>query len=86
MSGHRGTIIDVLVQPRASKNEVLGPDGAGRLRVRITAPPAEGAANKSLIELLARHFGVSKSEVTIVAGARSRRKRVRITTKSQSAG
>ena len=74
----RDTIIDVLVQPRASSNEVLGPGEDGRMKVRVTAPPVDGAANKSLIELLARHFGVPKKNITILTGAGSRRKRVKI--------
>jgi uncharacterized protein (TIGR00251 family) len=78
MSGVRGVIIDVLVQTRASRDEVVGLDGAGRLKVRVTAPPVEGAANKKVIDLVARHFCVAKSRVTIIAGARARRKRVLI--------
>jgi uncharacterized protein (TIGR00251 family) len=74
----RDTIIDVLVQPRASRNEVLGPGDDGRIKVRVTAPPVGGAANKSLIELLARHYGVPKKNITILAGAGSRRKTIRI--------
>jgi uncharacterized protein (TIGR00251 family) len=75
----REIIIHVLVQPRASKNEVVGSDEAGRLRVRVTAPPVEGAANKGLVKLLARHFNVPKSNITIEAGARGRLKRVKVT-------
>ena len=74
----REITIDVLVQPRASRNEVLGADEAGRIRVRVTAPPVEGAANESLIELLARHFSVPKRNITIVSGSRGRRKKVRV--------
>ena len=74
----RDTIIDVLVQPRASRNEVLGPGDDGRIKVRVTAPPVGGAANKSLIELLARHFGVPKKNISILTGAGSRRKTIRI--------
>lgn len=74
----RAITIDVLVQPRASRNEVLGADEAGRIKVRVTAPPIEGAANKSLIELLARHFSVPERNITIVSGSRGRRKKVRV--------
>jgi len=70
--------IDVLVQPRASRNEVAGEDELGRLRVRVTAPPEGGKANESLIRVLASHFGVPRSNVEIVSGFKSRRKRVRI--------
>jgi uncharacterized protein (TIGR00251 family) len=76
MSGAQGVIIDVLVQPRASRDEVLGPDSAGMLKVRVAAPPVEGAANKRLVEILAKYYDVPKSSVKILAGARGRRKRV----------
>ena len=76
--GGREITINVLVQPRASRNEVLGIDEAGRVRVRVTAPPVEGAANKSLIELLARHFGVPRRNITIVSGSKGRRKKVKV--------
>ena len=76
MSGPRGVIINVLVQPRASRDEVLGPDDSGVFRVRVTAPPVEGAANRKVVDLIARRYKVPKSKVTILAGAKGRRKRV----------
>ena len=73
---HRdGTLIDILVQPRASKTEITGiHDGA--LRVRVAAPPVDGAANAAIVELLSKRLKVSKSDVQIVSGASGRRKRV----------
>jgi uncharacterized protein (TIGR00251 family) len=73
---HRdGTQIDILVQPRASKSEITGVhDGA--LRIRIAAPPIEGAANHAIIELLSKRLGVRKAELRIVSGATGRRKRL----------
>ena len=50
----------------------------GSLRVYVTAPPIEGAANKSLVKMLAKEYKVSKSEVEIVKGLTSRDKLVRI--------
>ena len=50
----------------------------GQLKVRIAAPPVDGAANAELIKLLARHFDVAKREVTIVSGETSRVKKVRV--------
>lgn len=44
----------------------------------MTAPPVEGKANELLLKLLAKHFGVSKSQVTIVSGAKARQKIVEI--------
>lgn len=75
---HRhGTQIDIVVQPRASNTEIVGGhDGA--IRVRIAAPPVDGAANAALIELLARILDVRKSDIEIVTGGSGRRKRVLI--------
>lgn len=69
--------ISVRVIPRASRSEVVGMID-GILRVRIAAPPVDGAANAELIATLARHFGVRRSAVTIASGERSKNKTVRI--------
>jgi uncharacterized protein len=68
----------VRVQPRAKTNAVVGWAGAA-LKVRLTAPPVEGKANKALVELLADLLQTSKSAVTIVSGHGARGKVVEIT-------
>jgi uncharacterized protein len=69
---------DVRIVPRASKSEIAGRhDGA--LKVRICAPPVDGAANAELTKLLAKRFGVAKRDVAILSGANSKSKRIRIT-------
>ena len=75
----RGDVIRfaVRVQPRASSSGFVGLRGDA-LKVRLSAPPVEGAANDALVELLARALGVSRSAVTIVAGATSRTKLVEV--------
>ena len=55
-----GVEISVRAQPRASRSEVVGLHG-DQLKIRITAPPVEGAANTELIKLLAKLLGVSRS-------------------------
>jgi len=70
-------LLCVRVQPRASKDEVVGWAGA-TLRVRVSAAPVEGAANHALLALLARSFRVPQSAVTLVRGAHARDKLVRI--------
>ena len=70
-------IVDIQVVPRASRTAV-GPAVGERLRVAVTAPPVEGAANTATIEALAVAFGVRRAAVTIVRGERGRRKTVRI--------
>lgn len=70
-----GTVLSVRILPRASKSRIDGVvDDA--LRIRIAAPPVDGAANSALIALLAKELDVSKSRVVIIAGERARRKRV----------
>ena len=68
----------VRVVPRASKSEIVG-EHDGALKVRIASPPVDGAANAELIKLLARSFGVSKSDIEITSGLSSKTKQVRIT-------
>jgi uncharacterized protein (TIGR00251 family) len=72
-----GIILNIHVQPRASKNQVCGLQGQ-EIKLRLTSPPVEGAANKLCREFLADLFGVAKSYVTIVSGETSRHKRVKI--------
>lgn len=72
-----GIIVAVRVIPRAAKPGIAGTrDGA--LLVRLTAPPVEGAANAELIEVIAEAAGVPRRRVSIVAGDRSRSKRVAV--------
>jgi uncharacterized protein (TIGR00251 family) len=73
----RGIAIEVKVQPRSSQKGVDRVEG-GVLRVRLTAPPAEGAANAQLIEVLSDTLGVRKSSINIVKGRSSRNKVVEI--------
>jgi uncharacterized protein len=68
----------VQVVPRAPRSEIAG-EHDGALRVRIAAPPVDGAANKELIRILARVFQVSRSAVEISSGQTSKHKQVRIT-------
>jgi len=70
-------VLSVYVQPRASKNQLCGLIG-DELKIRLTSPPVDGAANKLCREFLAELFDVSKSAVEIVSGEASRHKRLRI--------
>ena len=72
-----GLTLDIQVVPRASRAGV-GPWVGDRLRVAVTAPPVDGAANAAVIELLAEAFGVRRAAVSIVRGETGRRKTVRI--------
>jgi hypothetical protein len=70
-----GVAIHLLVQPRASKNEVVGVQG-DELKVRLTSPPVEGAANRLCCEYIAKRLGLAKTAVTLEAGETSRHKRL----------
>ena len=70
-------ILDLHVQPRASRDEIVGVIG-DRLNVRITAPPVDGNANQHLIAYLAIQFWVAKSDVVLIKGDTGREKRFRI--------
>jgi uncharacterized protein (TIGR00251 family) len=67
--------ISVTVIPRASQNSIEC-TGEGVFRVRLTAPPVDEKANRLLIKLLAKHFGVAPSLLQIVSGENSRHKTI----------
>jgi len=67
----------VRLQPRASKNEIAGLQGAA-LKVRVTAPPVDGSANEALIELLSKALNTTRRNVCIVSGHSSRTKLIEI--------
>jgi uncharacterized protein (TIGR00251 family) len=69
--------LKVRLQPRASRDGIDGLHGDA-LKVRVTAPPVEGRANKAVKKLLAEKFGLSPSQIEIIAGERSREKLLRI--------
>ena len=69
--------IEVRVQPRASSNEIVG-FREGVLRVRLQAPPVDGAANEALVELLADELGVPRRCISIASGFGSRNKVVEV--------
>jgi len=70
-------LLRVFVQPRASRNQFCGIH-EGELKLRLTSPPVDGAANECCREFLAKQLKVPKSAVTLIAGDSSRHKRLRI--------
>jgi len=72
-----GETFRVKVQPGASKNQIVGVQ-QDALKVRISAPPVEGKANKMLIQFLAKQLGVKRSQVEIVSGHTSRVKTIKV--------
>lgn len=71
-------LLHLAVQPKSSRDEFVGPHGTDSYKVKITAPPTDGKANKHLCRFLAKSFGVPISQVKIVTGEKSRIKRLSI--------
>jgi len=76
MSGDH-ILLTVRVVPRSSRSEIVG-EYDGALKVKLASPPVDGAANEELVGLLARSFGVARSDIAITAGHTSRIKKIRI--------
>lgn len=72
-----GVFLSVKVQPRASRNEVGGLHG-NELKVAVTAPPVDSAANEAVVELLAETLGLPRRSVSLVRGQTSRHKVFRL--------
>jgi len=70
-----GVVLCVKVQPRASRNEVCGLSGQ-ELRVRVTAPPVDSAANQALIKFLAERLELPPGRLQLLRGAASRHKQI----------
>lgn len=73
----QGLLLRVYVQPRASYNKIVGIHGEA-LKIKLTAPPVDGAANAMCLKYLAKFFKLPKSSIDIVAGKTGRNKRILI--------
>jgi hypothetical protein len=73
----RSVVIAVHVQPRAARTEVVGMHGDA-VKIRLKAPPVDGAANDELLRFMATRLGVRRQDLEIVSGATARGKRVRV--------
>lgn len=70
-----GTLLSVKLQPRGSRNEIGEPLG-DELKIKVTAPPVDAAANQALVELLAETLNCSRGKVELIRGQTSRHKTV----------
>ena len=70
-----GAVLNLRIVPRAAKNAIQGPHGDA-LKIRLCAPPVDGAANAALIEFLSDFFSLPRARVQLLSGATSRNKRV----------
>jgi uncharacterized protein (TIGR00251 family) len=68
-----GVRLHLFIQPKASKNEVVGPHN-GEIKIKITSPPVDGEANAGLIEYLAKIFKIPKRDITLAKGETNRHK------------
>lgn len=75
--GDSGATIHVRVQPKSSTNRLVVED-SGRIRVAVTAPPVDDAANRAVCVLLAKCLGLSKSSVSVKSGMHSRNKVIHV--------
>lgn len=76
--GKMGAAITVKVIPRSSRNEIAGVQEDGTIRIRLTAAPVEGQANKALVEFLAEILDIAKSKIEIIGGLSGRNKLITI--------
>jgi len=72
-----GIRLSAIIQPRSSKNEVTGIYN-NALKIHLTAPPVDGAANKACIRFFSKVLGISPSKISIVQGFNSRNKTIEI--------
>ncbi|HWQ84187.1 MAG TPA: DUF167 domain-containing protein [Anaerolineales bacterium] len=77
-NGQKGSALAIRVTPRASRNEISEILNDGTVKIRLTAPPAEGKANQALIEFLASVLNLPPSRIELIAGATGRDKLVSI--------
>jgi uncharacterized protein (TIGR00251 family) len=70
-----GTLLSVKLQPRASRNEIGEPIG-DELKVKVTAPPVDSAANQALVEFLAEKLNCPRNQVELIRGHTSRHKTI----------
>ena len=72
-----GALLSVKLQPRASANEIGSPIGS-ELKIKVTAPPVDAAANEALVGLLAKKLGCARNRIELVRGHKSRHKAVKL--------
>jgi len=72
-----GVVFTVKVQPRSSKNEICGIYGDA-VKIKLTSPPVEGEANESLINFLSKSLNISKGQIEIIGGHKSKNKLIKM--------
>lgn len=72
-----GVLLSVKLQPRAAKNQIIGAQ-ADELKIQVTAPPVDSAANEALVEFLAEKFDSGRNRIEIIRGHKSRHKVIKL--------
>jgi uncharacterized protein len=72
-----GVLLSVKLQPRAAKNQINGTQG-NELKIQVTAPPVDSAANEALVQLLAEKLDCGRNRIEIIRGQKSRHKTVKL--------
>lgn len=72
-----GVRLEIRVQPRSSRNQVVG-EQAGALKVKLTAPPVDGEANAALVAFLSRYLKIPRKDINLIKGETSRNKIIEI--------
>jgi uncharacterized protein (TIGR00251 family) len=72
-----GVLLSIKVQPRAAKNKIGESQGA-ELKIHVTAPPVDSAANEALIELLSEKLDCGRNQIEIIRGHKSRHKTLKL--------
>lgn len=75
----QGVTLHIRLQPRASRDEIVSDADAEQLKVRITAPPVDSAANKALLKFIAKSLGLAPRAVSLIRGDKNRSKVLLIT-------
>ena len=75
--GNSCLLLTCFIQPRASKDEIVGIHNQ-QLKIRLTSPPVDGKANAQLMAFIAKQFGVAKNKIQLISGESSRRKTLKI--------
>ena len=70
--------LNVKVLPRSSRDQIVGKDKDGTLKIKVTAPPRDGKANSKVLNLLSKELNIPKSKISIVSGQTSRDKVIEI--------
>ncbi|MGL4388586.1 MAG: DUF167 domain-containing protein [Brevinema sp.] len=77
-------VLEIIVVPRFSRDKLIKEDA--RIKLKITAPPVDGQANKKIIDFLAKHFSVPKTSISLVFGEKSSKKKFLFSTLSEKQG